>query len=119
MSVSGLKKIEAAIAAHKRKTARGMRAGLIMAGLFLQREAQLIVPVDTTDLKESANTRPEGKGMDTQVVVSFGTEYAVYVHENLEARHAPGKQAKFLETPLREKGDRMAEIVVETMRTVL
>lgn len=35
-------------------------------------------------------------GKDAMVEVSFGTNYALYVHENLEAHHPEG-EAKFLE----------------------
>ena len=119
MSVQGVKAIAAALKAHSGKCGRGVERGLKRAGLFLQREAQKVVPIDTTTLKNSANTRPEGKGFDTAVVVSFSTDYAVYVHENLEAKHKPGKSAKYLERPLREKRDRMGEIVRQAMRETL
>lgn len=35
------------------------------------------------------------------IVGYAGVGYALYVHENLEARHKPGKQAKYLEGPAR------------------
>jgi hypothetical protein len=34
--------------------------------------------------------------------VTYTAPYAIYVHENLEAHHAAGTQAKFLEQPARE-----------------
>lgn len=37
----------------------------------------------------------------SSVVVGYQTNYAVHVHENMEARHPVG-QAKFLEQPARE-----------------
>lgn len=47
-------------------------------------------------LKNKENVAPEN------VVVGYaGVNYAIYVHENLEAAHSPGKQAKFLESPAR------------------
>lgn len=36
-----------------------LQQGLVMAGLFLQRESQMIVPVDTGNLKGSAFTKVE------------------------------------------------------------
>ena len=36
------------------------------------------------------------------VIVGYTANYALYVHEDMEARHAPGKQAKYLEQPARE-----------------
>lgn len=38
---------------------------------------------------------------DGSVIVGYAAPYGLYVHENLEARHAEGKQAKFLEQPAR------------------
>lgn len=111
MSVNGVKKIQRAIRKHQHKTAEGLRRGLYKGGLFLQRESQIIVPRDTGDLAESANTRLEGSGFQVAAIVSYRTDYALFVHEDLEARHTPGKQAKFLEQPLREKRDRIAAIV--------
>lgn len=119
MSVQGVKlknqvlHMRAAFKAKTKRTAKGFRAGLIQAGAFLQRESMKIVPIKTGDLRESADTQWEGSGFDTVVTVGYGTDYALYVHENLEARHKPGKEAKFLEKPLREKRDRMIEIIAE------
>lgn len=103
--------LRAAVAKHTATTSKGAHKGLILAGLFLQRESQKLVPVDTAVLKNTATTRAEGKGLKTQVIVGYGTNYAIYVHEDLEARHKPGKQAKFLEEPLRKHRQRLAEIV--------
>lgn len=36
------------------------------------------------------------------VVVGYSAYYAIYVHENLEAKHKKGKVAKFLERPLND-----------------
>jgi len=85
--------------------------GLKKAGLFLQRESQKIVPVDTSALKNSAFTRAEGKGFETDVTVGYTQNYAVYVHENMDARHKPGKQAKFLEQPMNERKNEILAII--------
>lgn len=87
--------------------------GLKVAGLFIQRESQLVAPVDTSNLKGGAFTRSFGKGFDTIVQVGYVAAYAVFVHENLDAKHAEGKQAKFLEGPVRENAKRILEIVRE------
>lgn len=115
MSVQGIKGIEGALVARGRDYALGLEKGLKKAGLFLQRESQKVVPVDTGDLRNSANTRAEGSGAGTEVVVGYGTTYGLYVHEDLEARHKPGKQAKFLEEPLRKHRKRIVQIVAESI----
>jgi len=47
------------------------------------------------------------------VVVGYTANYAVYVHENLEAHHPVG-QAKYLEQPAREHADKLAATVRKT-----
>jgi hypothetical protein len=51
------------------------------------------------------------------VSVGFTQSYAIYVHENLEAKHTNG-QAKFLEQPYREMTDsgELLQIVKDTVR---
>lgn len=50
-----------------------------------------------------------------KVTVGYTAAYAVFVHENLEAFHPIG-QAKFLETPMREKSQEMAKIVLDAVK---
>jgi len=80
-----------------------LRLGLIRAGLFIQRESMLIVPVDTANLKNSAFTRARGFGALTVVTVGYTAAYAVYVHEDENATHKAGKENKFLESVVRNK----------------
>lgn len=98
------------------KIGKGLEVGLKRGGLFLQRESMKIVPVDLDNLRPSADTRNiGGKGFDTDIVVHYGAgaNYAPYVHEDLEARHKPGKTAKFLEKPAREKRKDILNIINE------
>lgn len=118
MSVQGIKRLSEQLKARKFATSKGLRKGLYRAGLFLQRESMKIVPIDQNVLRPSAFTRMEEgtNRFNPAVIVGYGTDYAVFVHEDLEARHKPGKQAKFLEQPLREKRARLAEIVEEVIK---
>lgn len=50
-------------------------------------------------LKDKANSEP--------AVTGYTAPYALYVHENMEAHHQPGKQAKFLEAPSRNRKDEL------------
>lgn len=88
-----------------------VRRGLIMAGLYLQRESQKVVPVDTGNLKNSAGTKPVGFGWHTDVIVYYTAAYAVYVHERTELTHKKGKMAKFLERPMRENRAKILAII--------
>lgn len=84
LSLENVKEVAArAASASRRLLANGDR-GLKKAGVFLQRESQKIVPVQLGNLKNSAFTRSVEPG---HVVVGYTANYAVYVHENLEAAH--------------------------------
>ena len=90
--------------------------GLKNAGLFVQSCSQRIVPVDLGNLKGTAATdNIGGKGFKTDIVVHYGAgaDYAVYVHENLDARHKPGKQAKFLELVVRRERSEIFRIIAK------
>ena len=57
-----------------------------------------------------------GKAKPAQVKVSYATDYAVYVHEDLNANHPNGGQAKYLEQPAREMRPQLAEGVKSDIR---
>jgi hypothetical protein len=71
-------------------------------------------------LKEKFKTRLASslkEGKRASVCVGYCTNYALYVHEDMEARHKPGKSAKFLSRPCREHEDELADIVKRAMQT--
>ncbi len=74
-------------------------------------ESKRRCPVDTGTLRASGFVaRPERNGRRISVTLSYGgaaKDYAIYVHENLEAHHDVG-QAKFLESVLNESAPHMA-----------
>lgn len=125
VEVVGVDEIRAKLKETNTRLAWLVRRGLIKAGLFLQRESQKRVPVDTGNLKASAGTRAVGHGWFTDVIVYYTASYAVYVHENTLAAHGavynmlyPDKkprgenqQAKFLETPARVHREKILAII--------
>jgi hypothetical protein len=79
--------------------------------------AQSRTPVKTGDLKASGHLGEyEVSGYESSIPIIFGTEltYAIYVHENLQAKHTVG-QAKFLESAvldrILDKSKRIGEII--------
>ena len=115
MKVEGLKRLKKALRSKEIQYHKGIERGLKRAGLLLQRFSQQIVPVDLSILKASANTRAEGVGIDTEVFVSYGTDYAVYVHEDLGAQHAAGTQAKYLSDPATKRRDELVAVVIDSI----
>lgn len=60
-------------------------AGLLAAGLIIQREAQKRVPIEYGNLRGSAYTQPHPEKKHV-VQVGFGSSYAAAVHENMEQK---------------------------------
>lgn len=117
MEVSGLKNLKERLKALPVKHASGVERGLMLAALRLQQESQSVVPVKTGNLRSSYRTTKTGSGFDTVVEGGYyGVNYAVKVHEDLEMKHAPGKQAKFLEEPARRLRGELVQIVLDNAK---
>lgn len=115
--LTGIKKIIRAMEKKARSSQKKLEIGLVRAGLFLQRESQKVVPVDTGALKNSAFTRKiKNIAGAVDVAVGYTQSYAIFVHENLNARHKPGKIAKYLETPARIHRKKLLAIVKKAMK---
>ena len=71
-------------------------AGLLALGEKIMAIATQMVPVDTGQLRRSGYVAPEDIIHEGVVEVGFGTDYAVYVHENVSAAHVTG-EARFLQ----------------------
>ena len=112
------------------------REGAIEAARALRHEGQEVlarsldeVPVDTGALKASGRLLPQSGGViqvgnTMEVQVAFGStaeDYAVYVHENLEANHPHGK-AKYVEGPMLRQvvgiSERIASRVAATQKGI-
>lgn len=126
--ITGLQNVLRNIKAREASMAAGVSTGLRIAGLRLQRESQLKVPVNFGVLKNSAYTRVSGTGWATEVHVGYTAAYALYVHESVgmvlqgqdrQGFRAKGKywdpqgraQAKFLEEPARTLGPELRAII--------
>lgn len=109
--IIGLEKIVRNMRAEGKKRNDALSRGLLKAGLFLKRKSQEVVPVFTGNLKDSADVKKTGRGARMAVIVYYTASYAIYVHENLQARHKPGKIAKFLERPFRENLRTLRQII--------
>jgi hypothetical protein len=79
-------------------------------------ETQRRVPVKYGDLKSTGRvTEPETRGNTTSCSIAYGGEstngkdvdYALYVHENLEAEHPIG-EAKYVSGPLNESAPHLS-----------
>lgn len=76
------------------------------------RASQRVVPVDTGTLRASGHVIPPKSTRDgVEVGIGYGGaagEYALIVHEQLDAYHSPPTQAKYLEEPVLHGVPKMA-----------
>jgi hypothetical protein len=95
------------------KGPRLMGKALFNEGHRIMTEAKKITPVDFGKLVGSGNVMKESvTPTGASVTLGFGgaaAPYAIFVHENLRARHTAPTTAKYLETPLMAAASGMAE----------
>jgi hypothetical protein len=74
---------------------------------IMMRNSKRLVPVDTTALKQSGTIFPPiAQGTLITVEMGYGgsaSAYAMRQHEDLSLKHKAGKQAKYLENPVRDR----------------
>lgn len=117
VQLKGINKVLSNLKKANKTLGKRVEIGLTAGGLLLQRFSQEIVPVDKNVLRPSARTRKvSGDGFETDIVVSYSTLYAVFVHEDSDAKHKEGKSWKYLEKPAKQ---RRPEVFAEIGRAAL
>lgn len=90
-------------------------------------ESQEIVPVEEGDLKSTGRVVVTERGERVSGRVSYGNaagpnkfvDYAIYVHENPDARHEPPTSWKFLEIPWRRRRGGMPAAIGRRVRQAI
>lgn len=114
--VERVKNLLAATKRHEKYKAKGFINGIKKAGKLILDESRKIVPIDTKALYNSSSTKTRGRGWASIQETMYEMYYGIYVHENLTARHKPGKSAKFLERPVRQNRAKIRSIINTEMR---
>lgn len=84
-------------------------AALRDAAEFLKDESNKIAPVDEGTLINSSFVAVDDRNL--VAVVAYDTPYAIIQHERLYYRHRNGRQAKYLERPIRQYGEQAKQFV--------
>jgi len=92
----------------------GAATGLLIAMEYLLSEANVGVPLDEGILERSGVAQVDRSTLHG--IVSYDTPYAVRQHEDLTARHAPGRHAKWLELALQRNRANLPRIVQKQIR---
>lgn len=121
----GEERLAAKLSMYNKDMTEALAQAMLKFGFEIQRASEHLVPRVTGELAARSFTEgPLTDGTEYHVVVGYekhgaqtglvnpetkGTFYAVPVHERLSAQHKPGKQAKFLEQPFKEKAGEYLE----------
>ena len=81
-------------------------------------DAKEHTPVETGRLRASGKVSDMATPGKMEVRLTYGTEYAVHVHENLAARHPVG-EAKFLERAIDRRAGTLARDLAAKLGEVL
>lgn len=126
--------IDKAIANINKKLARVgdvSYGGLLAGGAVVLRDAQLHVPVEYGTLRQSGYVRKGQRStrQDPSVEVGFTASYAIYVHENLQAKWrgqprksgrgvywGPQGEPRFLANALQRNQEEVLELVANHAR---
>lgn len=92
------------------KMIQGMIKGLRLGAAMVKRESQMRTPVDEGNLKGGHYTAVQVNGSFAVAEIGTVADYAIYVHEDLEAYHPVG-EAKFLENAMQAKKDEVINLI--------
>ncbi|MFI6909655.1 hypothetical protein ACIBKY_50930 [Nonomuraea sp. NPDC050394] len=91
--------------------------GLRLASEHILTESRAITPVDTARLQQSGAATVDETSL--RAAVSYDTPYAAIVHEDLQARHLPPGQAKFLEDAAAEAAETVEALIAAAIAQAL
>lgn len=122
-NVEGVKRIQQTFKAMPEELRAVLGQTLFWEAQEAYLKSQELVPVDTGTLKSSGTVvGPVDEGDTLSVTIGYGGaagEYAVFVHEDLEAYHTSPTQAKFLEQAIIEQSRQMGRRISEVVRNTL
>jgi|APSaa5957512535_1039671.scaffolds.fasta_scaffold150871_1 hypothetical protein len=102
IKVTGLGKAQQLVSSQGAKTATALDVALFEVANDLFNKSQRLVPVDKGMLRGSGSLSKEAKLGGTEFFVTYGgpaAPYALFVHEDMNAKHDAPTQAKYLEMP--------------------
>lgn len=77
-------------------------------------DSKRTIPLDTGAMRDS--TKVEMDKSSHKAVISVGTDYAIYQHENLHFNHLPGRRARWLELTLAEGNERYQSQIAKQIK---
>ncbi len=96
---------------------RAAARGLLLGAEHVLTESRKRVPIAEGTLERSGAASVDEQSLTS--AVSYDTPYATRVHEDMNARHAPGRSAKYLESVLPETSDTVQALIAAQVRRAL
>jgi hypothetical protein len=119
VTFEGGEELRSGLARHAEEAPTALDSALFQEANAIFAKSQRLVPVRYGHLKGSGVVEGPTNGV---VLIGYGgpaAPYALIVHEDLEAAHKPGRQAKYLEEPFEAAlpglEDRLARRVKATL----
>jgi hypothetical protein len=105
------------------KVVNALRMAVTEEAQIAMRDSKRIVPVKDGPLKESGTVLPPTVS-GTRVTVELGyggaaSAYAMRQHEDLSYKHKSGKQAKYLENPVRARIPNFEKSLANRLKRIL
>lgn len=95
----------------------GLLRGLTLAGELTLQATRQRVPIAEGTLERSGAVSVDEQSLTA--AVSYDTPYAVRVHEDMTARHSPGRSAKYVESVLPEVAAEVQALIAAQVRREL
>lgn len=114
VSMEGTDRVVGRIDRMHRSARDGAPRAMFRQAELTRTKAVRRTPLETGALRASSFVRVADRNAVEIVFGGPGAPYAIYVHENLNARHPVG-QAKFLESAVQEDAAAFAEAIAKDM----
>lgn len=88
--------------------------GVALAAEHLLGVANEKVPIEEATLMRSGTVSTDPANFIA--AISYDTPYSVRVHEDMHARHDPGRTAKWLENAMNSEVETAAKIIADTIK---
>jgi len=105
MATKGIKEVDLFFQNLSKKVDKIAAKTLIDRGKSILEVSKMLAPVDTGRMIRDTEVVVVS---DTEVQVRYNADYSLYVHEDLEAQHPNGGQAKFLEIATNMEGQKVS-----------
>jgi hypothetical protein len=94
----------------------GAEVGMRRAVEHLLGVSRSLAPIDEGTMIRSSEATVTSDGSVVTGTVTYSTPYAIRQHEELAYRHAPGRQAKYLEGPMHTEAQVMGDLIAAAIR---